>query len=46
MARVGAELAEIVVFVGAHPVGEGFRGVFLQKSDPLNVVQDLKGLDQ
>ena len=28
MARLGAEHAEIAVFVGAHPVGEGFRGVF------------------
>ncbi len=28
MARVGADHADRVVFVGAHLVGEGFRGVF------------------
>ena len=44
----------MVVFVGAHPVGDGLQGVFyaiahrgglLQKSLVLNVAQGLKRLD-
>jgi hypothetical protein len=54
MTPVDAEHAEVVVFVGAHPVGDGLQGVFhahrpqgwATKNDPLPVVQDFKGPDQ
>ena len=56
MARAGDEHADIVVFVGTHPVGEGFQGVFhahrpqgwapTKDSGPLPAVQDFKGTDQ
>jgi len=55
MALVGAEHADIVVFVRAHPVGDGLQGVFHThrpqgwaptKNDPLPVVQGFKNPDQ
>jgi len=55
MTHVGVDHADLVVFVGAHPVGEGLQGVFhahrpqgglLRKSDPFHVVQYFQEANQ
>ena len=55
MTLVGAEHVDIVVFVGAHPVGDGLQGVFhahrlqggsYKKGHLSKVVQDFKGPDR
>jgi hypothetical protein len=54
MTHVGVDHADLVVFVGAHPVGDDLQGVprpsptgwGSYKNHPLNIVQDFKEPDQ